>query len=77
MTQEEQSEAITRIETTVIFMKEQLLGNGQPGQLTVLRSRVDAIEEFRSVIKGAFAVIAALITMIGGAVITHLFSGNR
>jgi len=72
----EETETLTEIKTTLERIDHQLFGNGQPGELAVLKTRLNLIEEFRSTIKGALGALAALITFIGGATLWHLISGK-
>jgi hypothetical protein len=68
---------LERFEQTLDRFDHKLFGNGQPGEITVLNSRIGVLENFKSYIKGGFATLGALVTLIGGTELYHLFSGRR
>ena len=47
------SERIAVIEVTVLDLKKELFGNGQPGELEIIRRRVIALEKWRWWVGGA------------------------
>ena len=82
-TNDELARTLGRIEATLEKFDEtlgrfehRLFGNGQPGELMKLSSRLDIIEEFTSVVKGGFSTLAALVALLGGTELYHLFFGR-
>jgi hypothetical protein len=73
MNNEEIATRLTAIETVLGRMEHRLFGNGQPGELSLIHSRLDEVEETHATAKGAFAVLSFLITLIGGGEILHWF----
>ena len=73
----EEVRILTEIKTTVERMDHELFGNGQPGQLATIKSRIEVIEEFKSVIKGALATFGVLFGLLTSAVGYHLIFGGK
>ena len=68
---------LERFDKTLEAFDHKLFGNGQPGQISTLDSRMGVLENFKSYIKGGFATLGGLVTLIGGTELYHLFSGRR
>lgn len=84
MNPQEQGEAIARIETTMDLMYQRLFGNGQPGELALIHKRigevderVDGFDKDKSYVKGIIAVLALIISLVGGTEIYHLFRPEK
>ena len=83
MTPEDQSELLISIKTTLDRMDHELFGNGQPGKLReldtkiqLLDDRVESHERFKSYIKGTFAAISTIVSALGVTEFYHLFLGK-
>lgn len=68
---------LERFDQTLDKFDHRLFGNGQPGELTNLSGRLGVLENFKSYIKGGFATLGGLVTLIGGTELYHLFSGHK
>lgn len=68
---------LERFDQTLDRFDHRLFGNGQPGEITELGSRLGVLENFKSYIKGGFAALGGLVTLVGGAEIYQLFSGHK
>lgn len=53
---------LTKIETLMERLDHYLLGNGQPGQLSLLKSDVESLKEFKWKLYGAFGGLTLLMT---------------
>ena len=80
---EEQFKILVEMQAAVNRMEHELFGNGQPGRLKEIEAsidkvneRVDAHENFKSTIKGAFATISTLVGALGLTELYHLFLGT-
>lgn len=72
---------VTRIETLMEDMHTRLFGNGQPGELAKIATRmdkqddeIDALKETKAHAKGVMWAFGALFTALGGSQLWHLFS---
>ncbi len=72
---------ISSIETIVKDMHVRLFGNGQPGELTRIGSRIadvekdlDTLKEDRAKAKGVLWTLTGLFTALGGTEIWHMFT---
>lgn len=70
-------ETLKNFEASFTKLDHQLFGNGQPGKLSVLDTRLSVLEDYKSTIKGAFATLGGLVTLIGGTTLYHLFFGRK
>lgn len=68
---------LERFDKTLDAFDHKLFGNGQPGAITALGSRMSVLENFKSYIKGGFATLSGIVTLIGGVEIYQFFSGRR
>ena len=68
----ELNKAVGRVEGTVIEMKRDLLGNGQPGRVAKLEARTRELEEHKQHLIGWIAGVSATATLFGGAVMYAL-----
>lgn len=68
MSQEEQDELLIEIRTIVKTMEHRLFGNGQPGEIDKLHD----LQNWKSKIQGALAVISTTMIIMGGFLIKHL-----
>jgi len=55
---------LTKIETVLDRLDHYLLGNGQPGELTRIHTRLDSLEEFKWRAVGALGVAVLLYEVI-------------
>lgn len=83
MTPEQQAEILISMKTTLERMDHELFGNGQPGRLKELDTKIQDLddkvedhERFKSYIKGSFATLSLIITALGGTELYHLFFGR-
>lgn len=67
------TDRLARIETTLTALNTHLMGNGQPGILTKYDTRLNDLENTRSRMRGALAVITVALTATGGFLMKHLF----
>lgn len=74
------TERLGRIEYMIEDMHTRLFGNGQPGELDKLSTRlsvmdteIDELKETKAHAKGAMWMVGALFTMLGGTELWHLF----
>ena len=65
---------VAKIETLVEDMHDRLFGNGQPGDITIIKERVTSLEHSRALAKGAFGVITAFLSFVGWSHVKALFS---
>jgi len=79
-TQLSQAQQITRTMTMVEEMHHRLFGNGHPGELAQLDTRittldkdVDDLKQSKSQAKGAFWALSGLFTLLGGTQIWSFF----
>ena len=68
----ELNKAVGRVEGTVIEMKRDLLGNGQPGRVAKLEIRTRELEEHKQHLLGWVAGVSATATLLGGALVYML-----
>lgn len=54
------------VERILMRIEERLFGNGQPGELSLMKSRLTALEEFRWKSIGALGVIVVIYEAIKG-----------
>ena len=52
---------IVKTETTVLDMKLQLIGNGQPGRISIIEKRVGRLEFYLAIAIGAGTIIGWVI----------------
>lgn len=76
----DESQKLTRVETMLEDMHLRLFGNGQPGELAKLGTRMDAMDdeidglkETKAHAKGAMWALGALFTALGGTEVWHVF----
>lgn len=70
------AERLARIEAIVSRMEQRLLGNGQPGEIDLLKQRTSELEEVAYKAKGAFWVISAVVTFITSGGLIHIFKAK-
>jgi hypothetical protein len=63
---------LARIETEVHFLRQELVGDGQPGKLTLMEKRIGQLEGKAERQAGVVSVIAAIIGASVGAVVAWL-----
>ena len=73
MTNEQIAIDIAKIQTTLDRMERDLMGNGQPGRIARLETRMALVEDFESKAKGVIAIVSLGTTAIGGFLAKHLF----
>jgi hypothetical protein len=74
---------LERFDQTLERFDHKLFGNGQPGEISrldkqsdKLDGRLEILENFKSYIKGGFATLGAIVTLIGGTELYRIFSGH-
>ncbi len=70
------SEQAKVTQAIVIDIHTRLFGNGQPGELDKLDTRLKDLERTTNWAKGAVAVIVGLVTLLGGTEIYHITTGK-
>jgi hypothetical protein len=68
----EDHDLIVRTAAVVEEIHHRLFGNGNPGEIKTIQKDVQELQDYKSWIRGAFAVVALLITVFGGMLIEHL-----
>lgn len=76
MTQDERDELLIRTATIVEGLDKRLFGNGQPGEIDILRDKIDDIKGWKNKVQGALGVVGAGMTLFGGLLIKHLMGKN-
>ena len=61
------------ISTELKDMKHRLLGNGQPGEIEIIRNRVLGLENFKSYTTGMLALISVAISAFGATLLGYMF----
>ena len=72
MTTQEDHAILIEIQTTVLDMKRRLFGDGQPGELSILRSRLRALEKRHWILYGAVGLVLVVVGVLGPDALTAL-----
>lgn len=64
---------LATIESIVSRLEYRILGNGQPGELEKLDSRIGRLEEVEDKGRGAFWVIGVLLSILTGTQVIQFF----
>lgn len=72
MTDEQVAIDIATIKATLESMNRELIGNGQPGRIGKLETRMALVEDFEAKAKGVIAFLAFVITAVGTFLGKHL-----
>lgn len=69
-------ERLAKIETILERLEHELLGNGQPGFIQKTNDRLATFDRDRSWVKGAFAVLSAMVSFLGIGGVLHIIRGK-
>lgn len=67
------AERLMRIETIVERLESRLLGNGQPGELDLMRTRLYMLEKLEAKGRGALWIVGLIISALTGGGLIHIF----
>lgn len=67
------AERLATIETIVTRLESRLLGNGQPGELYTINTRLDSLEDTQAKARGALWIISAVVTFITSGGLLRMF----
>ncbi len=73
MTDEQIAVMLNTMKTTLDRIDHELLGNGQPGRVAKIETRLTDIEQFEFQAKGVIAGLGVVITAVGAFVAKHIF----
>jgi len=73
MTQDEMVEVVVETKTLVQTLHDRLLGNGQPGEIAVMKSDIKSLQKDRDTVGGAIKTIKWIIGALGITELGHIF----